>query len=95
MLHLTKLRFLIEISELEASRAGMLTLTRRAARNRVFKYAQKNGIIDFQDTVLVEQPHRNFRQNAIDFALARVSEVQAATTNTQLLNVFDQIAPWL
>ena len=68
---------------------------RKIARYALYKYSEKFKIIDFSDTILVEQKHRDYRQTIIDAGTTKVSQINAATTNAELLVIYDSFAPWL
>ena len=90
-LDVVKIRALIESADLEDARRVIRRMIRLGARRRLYFYAARNFITDF-DSVLLTQRHRNVQQVIIDAAQAKATEAQAATTVVQLLIIFDAIA---
>ena len=70
-------------------------LIRMAAMRTIYRYAELRFIVDFSDTELVEQKHRDYYNNVKSNAATAFSNVAAATTKAELISVFDQIEPWL
>lgn len=91
MTRVTKIRALIESADLKDGRRVVLRMIRLGARQRIYFYATKNFIVDF-DGILVTQRHRVFRQNIMDAAQVKATEAQAATTIDELLVIFDRIS---
>jgi len=82
----------IATSDLATGQSYMRRVIRYAARRRLYLYAERNFIVDFDDAQLVEQSHRDYRQSVIDFASNRATEVNAAVTVDELLAIFDLIS---
>lgn len=77
-------------STLADARSLLQLMIRRAARKRIFDYAQRHYIYDF-DAVTAEAKHRDYRDTVLAFATTKFNEAQAATNATQLAAVFDTI----
>lgn len=85
----------LERMEFSEAQAAMVRLVRRAARKRVYEYANRNYIYDFNDTPFVEQVHRNWKDSAEAQGSTLASNVQNATTIEELLTIFDLIVEFL
>ena len=90
-----KLRAIIEVAEFADGQRFLINTIRQEVRRRIFEYAQRRKIMDFSDTQLVEQTHRDWRQSRIDAAANYAAQAQAATTTDELLTIFDTVAPFL
>jgi len=90
-----QMRAYIVAAPLEDARTIVLRQIKIAARSRVYAYALDARITDFNDTVLVEQAHRDFRANTIDLAQNKVSDAQSAADINELIAVFDSISSFL
>jgi hypothetical protein len=90
-----KQRALLATQSLVIGQTFCKKFLRRLARFRVYHYAERYKITDFQDAILVEQVHRDFRQSVIDATQTKVVEVDATITVAELLIVFDSLLPWV
>ena len=70
-------------------------MVRRAARNRLYTYAEFHRIIDFADSALVPQRHRDTRQRWQDQAAARATAINEAADVDAVLAIFDQVSSYL
>ena len=93
MINVAQVRAQLEAAELERARSVVLRLVQLAGRRRVFAYAQKNYIVDFDLLDVVSQRHRDRRNQIITRAQGHRATATAATTIEELLAVFDLIAP--
>lgn len=89
------IRSRLETLDAAAAKAQMYNVIRRAARKRLYQHAERYHIVDFDDTLFVEQWHRDRRQTIADFATGKAAEVNAATTRAELLAIFDSISEYL
>lgn len=89
------LRQSLSIMDFDGCRTAMIRIVRIAIRRHIFAYARDNHIIDFADTQLVEQRHRDFLQNAKDAGVSKAADIQAATTVAELLTIYDSIADYI
>ncbi|KKK77290.1 hypothetical protein LCGC14_2855110 [marine sediment metagenome] len=87
-----QIRTLIEGASLQDGRKVVLRMIRFGARRRVYFYAKKNFITDF-DSVVVTHRHRDRKDQIIAKAQEHAATAVAATTIEELLAVFDLIAP--
>ncbi len=90
-----RLRAMLEASDLATAQTRMRYIIRRAARNRVYSYARRQKIVDFDDTVLVSNRHRTFRENVVSQATTKVGESDAASSVAEVLAVFDSISEYI
>lgn len=86
-----KFREAISAASLSDARRIVLHIIRLSFRRKLYEYAQHHSIVDF-DHVLVTQRHRDFRQTLTDTAQTKATDAQAATTNDELLIIFDTIS---
>jgi len=87
------IRAFIAAQTLEVGRGVVLRQIRLVARKVLRLYADEHYIIDFQDTALVTQRHRDKRTSVIASAQTRSVAANTASDVTALLVVFDDIAP--
>lgn len=80
---------------LDAAKSALIMLIRRAARRRIWGHAVSNYIMDFEDALLVEQVHRDFKSGTIATGTSLVVQTNAALTKAELLPIFNIIEPWL
>lgn len=85
----------ISSSSLEDARTICSKALRTALRKFVWRYANRYWIIDFDDTVLVEQKHRDWRAARIAQATTLNANIQAALTVQDLLDIFDTFSTHL
>ena len=90
-----KKRAVVAAMTVTDAQTSMRRLIRRAGLRSLWNYAQRHHITDFADAILVEQAHRDQRQNAIAAAQTRVVTVNTATSIADILAVFDEIEPLL
>ena len=88
-----RIREFLQLQTLPVALAVVHRQIRQLARQELRLYADGHFIIDFQDTALVTQRHRNKRTSIIAVAQQRASDATASTDMTALLVVFDDIAP--
>ena len=94
-LDIAAVRARLASTELEAARAFMPKLIRRAATHTIYAYAQRNHIVDFADADLTLKRHRDYREQIVTLATNAAADVQVASDIDDLLAVFDSIAAYL
>lgn len=90
-----RIREYIQTQSASDARAVVLRQIRLFARKTLREYADEHYIIDFQDTVLVQDRHRDKRTDIISDAQSRATAANAAANMTELLVVFDAIASFI
>ena len=87
-----KIRVLIEVAELSEGKRILLRFIRNVVRFRIYKYAGKNYIMDFEETILVPQRHRDERDRLITLGTNFATQTTAALDTLELLSIFDIVA---
>ena len=78
-------------ASLEDARPVVLRMVRLSFRRRLYIYARRHSIVDFE-SVLVTQRNRDFQQSNIDAAQLKATAAQVAASVEELLVVFDSIS---
>lgn len=68
---------------------------RKLVRGVIWKYAYTKNIMDFDDQLLVEQVHRDYKQQIITAAGNKITQINNATTSLEVANIIDGIESWL
>ena len=86
-----QMREQIASSDVESARDYVRMALRRAIRKEMYDYSEKNYILDFDDSTLVEQRHRDYRDNLTSVGTNKNIDINNATTIAELLTIFDSI----
>lgn len=89
------MRSKLALMSIGSAQGPMRRIIRSRARKLVYDYATNRYIVDFNDSVLVEQVHRDFRSDVINDSQSFLDDVTSATTIAEILVVFDAVAPWI
>lgn len=85
-------RILIENGSLIESKKLLIRFIQETARDKLWQYAQKHRVIDFNDPILTRTRDETFRQTIIDLATTAITNTNNSTTVSELLIIFDNIA---
>ena len=80
----------IAAASVNDAKRGTLRMVRFALRKRIFRYAQRHYITDFNDPIVTER-HRVWRQTALTNAQDLATQANAATTIAEILVVLINI----